>query len=99
MRGKADRVMAERNLVLEAAEVRETLIEARIALSEVMRIGNRAKAASEIAVKVGYANAHRVLSILSDSPDVESERRAMAELVIYADAGEQALAILNRVTE
>ena len=84
---------------LEAAEVRETLTEARIALSEVIRIGNRARAAREIAAKVGYTNAQRVLFILTDGPDVERERRAMAELVIHAGADEQALAILDRVTK
>ena len=91
--------MAERNLEVEAAEVRETLTEARIALTEVMRIGNRARAASEIAAKVGGADAQRVLSILTDSPDVASERRAMADLVLYADVARQALAVLDRVAK
>ena len=68
--------MAERNLELEAAEVRETLTEARIALTEVMRIGNRARAASEIAAKVGGQDAQRVLSILTDSPEVPTERKS-----------------------
>jgi len=89
--------LAERNLEIEAAEVRETFTEARIALTEVMRIGNRARAASEIAAKVGGADAQRVLSILTDSPDVETERRAMADLVLYADVAQQALAVLDRV--
>ncbi|MDE0168918.1 MAG: hypothetical protein OXS29_05300 [bacterium] len=89
--------MVERNLEMEAAEVRETLTEARIALTEVMRIGNRARAASEIAAKVGGADAHRVLSILTDSPEVPAERRAMADLVQYADVAKQALAVLDRV--
>ena len=91
--------MAERNLEVEAAEVRETLTEARIALTEVMRIGNRARAASEIAAKVGGADAQRVLSILTDSPDVASERRAMADLVLYSDVARQALAVLDRVAK
>lgn len=91
--------MAERNLETEAAEVRETLTEARIALTEVIRIGNRARAASEIAAKVGGADAQRVLSILTDSPEVASERRAMADLVQYADVAQHALTVLDRVTK
>ena len=91
--------MAERNLEIEAAEVRETLTEARIALSEVIRIGNRARAASEIAAKVGGADAQRVLAILTDSPEVASERKAMAELVQFADVAQQALTVLDKVTK
>lgn len=91
--------MAERNLELEAAEVRETLTEARIALAEVIRIGNRARAASELAAKVGGADARKVLAILTDSPDVATERKAMADLVRYADAAQQALSVLDRVAK
>ena len=75
------------------------LTEARIALTEVMRIGNRARVASEIAAKVGRADAQRVLSILTDSSDVESERRAIADLVLHADVAQQALTVLDRVTK
>ena len=75
------------------------MTEARIALTEVMRIGNRARVASEIAAKVGRADAQRVLSILTDSSDVESERRAIADLVLHADVAQQALTVLDRVTK